>query len=335
MKQEILKEQKESPSKNIALEILRVTEAAALAASKWIGSGNKEQGDQAAVSAMRKIFSTVDIKGIIVIGEGEKDNAPMLYNGESVGTSLGPAMDVAVDPVEGTNLLATGRPNAISVMALSPTGTMFRAGPSFYMKKIVVPEPAKDVIDMDAPVKYNLEKLAKALDKKIENITVFILDKPRHQNLIKEIREIGARIQLHTDGDIMGALLAASEESEIDIMLGTGGTPEGIISAAAIKVLGGRILGKLDPQKEEEKQKLLEYGYDLSKVYNENDLISSDDVYFAATGITNSCFLGGVKIKHNKAITHSIVMRGHTGTVRYIESHHNLNILKGISEIPY
>ncbi len=326
---------RESPSKNIALEILRVTEAAALAASRWIGSGNKEKGDQASVSAMRKIFSTVDVQGTVIIGEGEKDNAPMLYNGESVGTSLGPAMDVAVDPVEGTNLLATGRPNAISVIALSPAGTMFRAGPSFYMKKIVVPAPARHFVDIDAPVKYNLEKVAKVLDKKIEDITVFVLDKPRHQNLIKDIREAGARIQLHTDGDIMGALLAASEESEIDIMMGTGGTPEGIISAAAVKVLGGRILGKLDPQKEEEKQKLLDQNFDLKRIYDENDLISSEDVYFAATGITNSCFLKGVKIKHNKATTHSIVMRGHTGTIRYIESHHNLEILKEISEIPY
>ena len=328
-------DKKELPTKNIALEILRVTEAAALAASKWIGSGNKEAGDRAAVEAMRKLFATIDIDGTVLIGEGEKDQAPMLYNGEKLGTFLGPAMDIAVDPVEGTNLLSLGRPNAISVIALSPAGSMMIAGPSFYMKKIVVPKPASYVIDINAPVKYNLEKVAKALDKKVQDLVVFVLDKPRHQTLIKEIRECGSRIQLHTDGDIMGALLAAIPDTDVDILMGTGGTPEGILSAAAIKVLEGQILGKFDPQKEEEKQNLLEQGYDLNKVYTKDDMIQSDDVYFVATGITNGCFLRGVKIIQNKAITHSIVMRGHTGTIRYIESHHNLEKLNEISTITY
>ncbi|MFN3605011.1 MAG: class II fructose-bisphosphatase [Leptonema sp. (in: bacteria)] len=326
---------KESPTKNIALEILRATEAAALAASKWIGSGNKEAGDQAAVEAMRKLFSTIDIEGTVIIGEGEKDQAPMLYNGEKLGTFLGPAMDIAVDPVEGTNLLALGRPNAISVIALSPAGSMLLAGPSFYMKKIVVPKAASQSIDIDAPVKYNLEKVAKSLDKKVTDLVVFVLDKPRHQQLIKEIREVGARIQLHTDGDIMGALLAASPDTDVDILMGTGGTPEGILSAAAIKVLEGQILGKFDPQKEEEKRNLLEQGYDLNKIYTKDDMIRSDDVYFVATGITNGCFLRGVKIVKHIAITHSIVMRGHTRTIRYIESHHNLERLNEISSIVY
>lgn len=326
---------KESPTKNIALEILRATEAAALSASKWIGSGNKEEGDRAAVEAMRKLFTTIDIEGTVVIGEGEKDQAPMLYNGEKLGTFLGPAMDIAVDPVEGTNLLSLGRPNAISVIALSPAGTMMVAGPSFYMKKIVVPKPAANVIDIDAPVKYNLEKVAKALDKKIQDLVVFVLDKPRHQTLIKEIRECGARIQLHTDGDIMGSLLAAIPDTDVDILMGTGGTPEGILSAAAVKVLEGQILGKLDPQKEEEKRNVLEYGLSLDRVYSKEDMIRSDDVYFVATGITNGCFLRGVKIIHNTAITHSIVMRGYTGTIRYIESHHNLDKLNEISSINY
>lgn len=328
-------QKKETPTKNIALEILRATEAAALAASKWIGSGNKEEGDRAAVEAMRKLFTTIDIEGTVIIGEGEKDQAPMLYNGEKLGTFLGPAMDIAVDPVEGTNLLSLGRPNAISVIALSPAGSMMIAGPSFYMKKIVVPKPAADFIDIDAPVKHNLEKVAKALGKKIQDLVVFVLDKPRHQELIKEIRKVGARIQLHTDGDIMGALLAASLDTDVDILMGTGGTPEGILSAAAIKVLEGQILGKFDPQKEEEKRNLLEQGYDLNRIYTKDDMIRSDDVYFVATGITNGCFLRGVKIIQHKAITHSIVMRGHTGTIRYIESHHNLEKLNEISTINY
>lgn len=328
-------QKKETPTKNIALEILRATEAAALAASKWIGSGNKEEGDRAAVEAMRKLFTTIDIEGTVIIGEGEKDQAPMLYNGEKLGTFLGPAMDIAVDPVEGTNLLALGRPNAISVIALSPAGSMMIAGPSFYMKKIVVPKPAANFIDIDAPVKYNLEKVAKALEKKVQDLVVFVLDKPRHQELIKEIRKAGARIQLHTDGDIMGALLAASPDTDVDILMGTGGTPEGILSAAAIKVMEGQILGKLDPQKEEEKRNLLEQGYDLNKIYTKDDMIRSNDVYFVATGITNGCFLRGVKIIQHKAITHSIVMRGHTGTIRYIESHHNLEKLNEISTISY
>ncbi|MCS7205141.1 MAG: class II fructose-bisphosphatase [Leptospiraceae bacterium] len=330
-----IERKKETPTRNIALELLRATESAALAASKWIGSGNKEAGDKAAVEAMRNIFQSIDINGTVVIGEGEKDQAPMLYINERLGTLTGPAFDIAVDPVEGTNLLATGRPNSISVIALSPSGTMMRAGPSFYMKKIVVPKPAADYVDIDAPVRYNLERVAKALNKKVSDLTVFVLDKPRHQDLIKEIREVGARVQLHSDGDIVGALLAAFPQTDVDILLGTGGTPEGIISAAAIKVLGARILGKFDPQKEDEKRRLIEEGYDMNKVYTEDDMIKSDDVYFVATGITNGSLLKGVKIIEHTAITHSIVMRGHTGTIRYIESHHDLERLNQISMINY
>jgi fructose-1,6-bisphosphatase II len=325
----------ELPTRNLALDAVRVTEAAALSAARWVGRGDKNAGDGSAVDAMRKSFNTLDIRGRVVIGEGEKDEAPMLFNGEELGTGVGPEVDVAVDPVEGTNLLALGRPNAIATIALAPRGSMFDPGPAFYMKKLVVPNEARSAVDFHAPVAENLNKIAKALGKRIGEIMVFVLDKPRHKDLIAEIRKAGARVQLHTDGDVAGALMAVSPTSEIDVMMGTGGTPEGVLAAAAIKALGGQILSCLDPQSEEEKQNLIDAGYDLKRVLSVDDLVTSDDVFFAATGISGGTFLRGVEYNGKGAVTHSMVMRGKTGTVRYIEAHHLFEKLNRISAIPY
>ena len=253
----------EAPEKNLALDIVRITEAAALASARWLGRGDKEAGDGAAVDAMRISFATLHIDGMVVIGEGEKDHAPMLYNGEKVGMGDGPSLDVAVDPVEGTNLLAYGRPNAISVVGVAPKGNMFNPGPSFYMQKLVVSREARDVIDLDAPVKDNLVNVAKAMGKSVQDLVVFVLDKPRHQRLIEEIRTAGARIQLQTDGDVAGSLMAVDPRSEVDLMMGTGGTPEGVLAACAIKGMGGQILARLDPQSYVEKEAINEAGIDL------------------------------------------------------------------------
>jgi fructose-1,6-bisphosphatase II len=326
---------KEAPQRNLALDLVRVTEAAALAAARWLGKGDKEAGDGAAVDAMRMSFNVIDIDGVVVIGEGEKDQAPMLYNGERVGTGKGPKMDVAVDPVEGTRLLAFGRPNAISVISIAPRGTMFNPGPAFYMKKLVVGPEARNVIDLEAPVEDNLKNIAKALGKDVDDLVVFVLDKPRHQQLIADIRKAGARIQLHTDGDVAGALMAVSPDSDVDVMMGTGGTPEGVLAATAIKILGGEILAKLDPQSEKEKENVLAAGYDLKRVLNVDELITSDDIFFAATGISGGTFLQGVRYTGRGAVTHSMVMRGKTGTIRYIESHHSFEKLMRISSIKY
>ncbi len=326
---------KEAPQRNLALDLVRVTEAAALAAARWLGKGDKEAGDGAAVDAMRMSFNVIDIDGIVVIGEGEKDQAPMLYNGERVGTGKGPKMDVAVDPVEGTRLLAFGRPNAISVISIAPRGTMFNPGPAFYMKKLVVGPEARNVIDLEAPVEDNLKNIAKALGKDVDDLVVFVLDKPRHQQLIADIRKAGARIQLHTDGDVAGALMAVSPDSDVDVMMGTGGTPEGVLAATAIKILGGEILARLDPQSEKEKENVLAAGYDINRILNVDELITSDDIFFAATGISGGTFLKGVRYTGRGAVTHSMVMRGKTGTIRYIESHHSFEKLMRISSIQY
>ncbi|KUJ96887.1 MAG: Fructose-1,6-bisphosphatase [Desulfonauticus sp. 38_4375] len=325
----------EQANRNLALDLVRVTEAAAMASGRWLGKGQRKAGDKAAVDAMRFSFNSLDIDGTIIIGEGEKDKAPMLYNGEKVGTGKGPKVDVAVDPVEGTNLLALGRPNAISVVGLAPQGSMYDPGPSYYMQKLVVPEEAKEVIDLDAPVADNLKKIARALGKDVDDLVVFVLDKPRHAQLIEEIRKAGARIQLHTDGDVAGSLMAVDPTSEVDVMMGTGGTPEGVLSACAIKALGGEMLCRLDPQKEEEKKALAEGGYDLKRIFTVDDLIKSDDVFFAATGISGGTFLRGVKYTGKGAITHSLVIRGKTGTIRRIEAEHNWEKLMKISPIKY
>ncbi len=325
----------ETPERNLALDFVRITEAAALASARWLGRGDKDAGDKAAVDAMRLTFNSLNVQGSIIIGEGEKDDAPMLFNGEKVGSGTGPIIDVAVDPVEGTRLLAFGRPNAISVVGVAPSGTMFNPGPSFYMQKLVVPNEAKNVVDIDAPIQVNLENIAKALGKSLHDLVVFVLDKPRHDLLIQQIREAGARIQLHSDGDVTGALMAIDPRSEVDVMVGTGGTPEGVLAACAIKGLGGQILARLDPQSYVEKEAIAEAGVDMREILTVNELIRSDDCFFAATGISGGSFLGGVQYKGQNAVTQSMVIRGKTGTLRYIESYHNVDKLNAISAVRY
>lgn len=311
------------PKSNLIFDLMRVTEEAAIGAYDWIGRGDKNAGDGGAVDAMRKAFNDIDIDGIVVIGEGEKDEAPALYNGEKVGTGKGPAMDIAIDPVEGTNLLATGRPNSISVVSMAPKGSMFDPGPAFYMKKLVVGHEARNVIDLDASPTENIKKVAGALGKDVREVVIYMLDKPRHKDIIAEIRKLGASIQLHTDGDVAGALMAVSPNSEVDIMMGTGGTPEGVLAATAIKITGGQILSKLDPQKDDEKKNLADAGFDLNKIYGVDDLVTSDDIFFAATGITHGTFLGGVKKTASGFHTHSMIYNGLTKDIRFIETFHS------------
>ncbi|MBQ7739285.1 MAG: class II fructose-bisphosphatase [Desulfovibrionaceae bacterium] len=325
----------EAPERNLAMDIVRITEAAALASARWLGRGDKNAGDGAAVEAMRNSFSSLPVDGIIVIGEGEKDNAPMLANGEHVGTGIGMPLDVAVDPVEGTNLLAFGRPNAISVVGVAPRGSMFNPGPSFYMRKLVVPKEASQVVDLDAPVDANLQNIAKAIGKKVQDLVVFVLDKPRHKDLIAKIRAVGARIQLHTDGDVAGALMACDPRSQVDCLLGVGGTPEGVITACAVRGMGGEIFARLEPQSYVEKEAIEKAGIDLRENLTTKTLVKSDDCFFAATGISGGDFLHGVRYDQKHAITHSLVIRGKTGTLRYIESYHNMSRLAKISAIQY
>lgn len=323
------------PDRNLALDLARVTEAAALASARWLGLGKKEDGDGAAVDAMRISFDAMDINGRVVIGEGEKDEAPMLFNGESVGTGVGPKMDIAVDPVEGTRLLANGRPNAISVVAMAPEGSMYDPGPAYYMNKLVVPPEAAGMVDINDPVAQTLRTVAQAKNKDVRDLVVFVLDKERHEQLIADIRSTGARIQLHTDGDVAGALMAVIPGTGIDIMMGTGGTPEGVLAATAIRVLGGEMQGMLDPQSEDERARVKEAGRDIKQVLKMEDLVSSDDIFFAATGITDGVFLKGVDFTGKGAKTTSLVMRGLTGTVRKVESAHRFDKLMRISSIDY
>lgn len=309
-----------SANRNMAMELVRVTEAAAISAARYIGKGDKEIGDQAAVDAMRVVLDTIDMDGLVIIGEGEKDEAPMLYNGEKVGNGNGPKMDIAVDPVEGTRLLADGSPNSIAVIAASESGSMWIPEASLYMKKIVVEERAKNAININNSPAENLKRIAIALDKEVYELTVFILDKPRHKNIIEQIREAGARITLHTDGDVIGALMAAMPGTGVDVLMGTGGTPEGIIAAAAVKALRGGMQGMRDPQIEYEMKELKEKGVDLTQVLYIDDLIKADDAFFAATGITDGSFLKGIHFDKIKGITtHSIVIRARSGSIRFIE----------------
>lgn len=310
--------QAQLPSRNLALELVRVTETAAIAASKWVGRGDKDGADQAAVDAMRTMIATVSMRGTVVIGEGEKDNAPMLFNGEEVGDGTGSAVDVAVDPVDGTTLTAKGMANAISVIALAERGAMFDPSAVFYMEKLVTGPEAAGVIDITAPVKVNLQKVAKAKHVDISSLTVVVLDRPRHDQLVKDIREAGARIKFITDGDVAGAVEAARSNTGIDLLMGIGGTPEGIISACAMKCLGGEIQGRLKPKSEEERERAQAQGLDLTRVFTTNDLVKGDDVFFAATGITDGELLQGVRHGENYFTTNSIVMRGKTKTVRVI-----------------
>lgn len=312
------------PSRNLALELVRVTETAAIAASRWVGRGAKNDADQVAVDGMRKMINTVSMNGVIVIGEGEKDQAPMLFNGEQVGDGNGPSVDVAVDPIDGTTLTAKGMNNAISVIALAERGTMFDPTTVFYMKKLVVGPEAADVVDITAPVKENLRRIAKAKRRDIESLTVVLLDRPRHDQLVKEIRETGARIKFITDGDVAGAVEAARDETGIDALMGIGGTPEGIIAACAMKCLGGVIQAILHPRDEAEREKAKANGMDLEKVLTTNDLVSGENVFFAATGITDGELLKGIRFTDRYIQSNSLVMRSRSKTIRFISSEHPL-----------
>ncbi len=327
--------QMEAPERNLAFDLVRITEGAALASARWLGRGDKNAGDGAAVDAMRLLFNSLPIKGRVIIGEGEKDEAPMLYNGEEIGTGFGPELDIAVDPVEGTNLLAFGRPNAIAVVGAAPAGCMYNPGPSYYMQKLVVGPEARDCIDLDAPVSDNLTRISKALGKDVNDLVVFVLDKPRHAELIRQIRKTGARIQLHTDGDVAGALMAVDPGSEVDVMMGTGGTPEGVLAACAIKGMGGGMLARPAPQSDAEKNAMDAAGVALTRILTQDDLVSGDDVCFAATGISGGTFLRGVRYEGRGAVTHSMLIRSKTGTLRYVESCHNWEKLMQISAIKY
>ena len=310
------------PDRNLALELVRVTETAALAASTWVGRGDKDAADGAAVAAMRKMINTVDMSGVIVIGEGEKDNAPMLHNGEAVGNGNGPACDVAVDPIDGTTLTSNGLNGAVSVIALAPRGTMFDPKGAFYMNKIVTGPEAASVIDITAPAGENVRKVAKAKGVDVSDITVIVLDRPRHAKLLKDLRQAGARIRLIRDGDVAAAIETARIGTGIDILMGIGGTPEGVVTAAAMRALGGVIQGQLMPQSDNEKQSAKAAGHDLSKIYSTNDLVASDDVFFSATGITDGELLRGVRHNAFGAVSHSLVVRGRSKTVRIIETEH-------------
>lgn len=309
----------------MALELARVTEAAALAAARWMGRGDKEAADDAAVSAMRVMFDTVQIDGVVVIGEGEMDEAPMLYIGERVGMGVPPLVDVAVDPLEGTNIVAKGLTGAIAVLAVAPRGTLLHA-PDMYMDKIAVGPECKGRVSLDVPVKENIREVAKALDKLVSEVTVVVLDRPRHQELIDQIRSAGARIKLITDGDVSPAVAAAYEGSGVDILMGIGGAPEGVISAAALRCLGGDFQGRLWPTEEGEIERAKKMGIsDINKLLTIDDLVKSEEVIFAATGITDGDLLRGVRYFSRRAITHTLVMRGETGTIRYIEAIHQLD----------
>ena len=326
---------RDNPDRNLALELVRVTEAAALAAARWMGRGDKEAADQAAVDAMRILMDTVPMDGVVVIGEGEKDNAPMLYNGEQIGNGEPPVVDIAVDPIDGTTLTSKGMNGALAVVALAERGTMFDPGPCVYMEKMVVAEEAAEVIDLDAPLSDNLQKIAKAKGGGVADLTVCILDRERHDQIVKEVREAGARIKFITDGDVAGAISAARESSGVDLLMGIGGTPEGVIAACAIKCLGGMILGRLWPRNEDERQRAVDEGYDLDKVLTTDDLVSGKDVFFACTGVTDGDLVNGVRYDGDHARTQSVVMRSRSGTVRIVDAFHRREKLKQFSSIEY
>jgi fructose-1,6-bisphosphatase II len=310
------------PDRNLALELVRVTEAAALGAAPWIGRGQKESADQAAVDGMRKILDTVMMDGVVVIGEGEKDEAPMLYNGEKVGSGEGPQVDVAVDPLDGTRLTALGQPNAIAVIALAERGTMFFPGAAFYMEKIACGPLAVDAIDINASPTENVRAVAEAKGTEPTDVSVVVLERDRHEDLIQELREAGAKVSLIRDGDVAASIAAARGGAGVDLLMGIGGTPEGVISASAIKCLGGSLQGKLWPRNDDERKQLEDAGYEVDKVLLADDLVSGSEVFVAATGVTSGALLRGVQTTPQGAITDSIVMRSHSGTVRRIEAHH-------------
>ncbi|HET6909840.1 MAG TPA: class II fructose-bisphosphatase [Mycobacteriales bacterium] len=325
----------ERPDRNLALELVRVTEAAAMAAGRWVGRGDKNGADAAAVNAMRQLVSTVSMKGVVVIGEGEKDEAPMLYNGEEVGDGNGPDCDVAVDPIDGTTLAAKGMNNAIAVMAVADRQSMYDPSAVFYMEKLVTGPDAADYVDIEAPVEHNVQAVAKAKHCSPEDVTVVVLDRPRHDELVQQIRDAGARIKFISDGDVAGAIMAAREGTGVDILMGVGGTPEGIIAACAVKCLGGVIQGKLWPKDEQERDRAIAAGHDLSRVLGTDDLVSGDNVFFVATGVTDGELLDGVRYKAGGATTHSLVMRSKSGTIRNIYSDHRLTKLRAYSAIDF
>jgi len=327
----------DAPDRNLALELVRVTEAAAMAAGRWVGRGDKNGADGVAVNAMRTLISTVGMRGVVVIGEGEKDNAPMLFNGEQVGDGTGPECDVAVDPIDGTTLTAKGMSNAVSVMAVAPRRSMYDPSAVFYMEKLVTGSEAADVVDIRYPVKENIHQVAKAKGATPEDVTVVLLDRERHAKIAEEIRDTGARIKFITDGDVAGAIMAARQGTGIDLLLGVGGTPEGIIAACAMKCLDGVIQGRLWPTDDEERQRALDAGHDLDPdhVLTTDDLVRGDDCFFVATGITDGELMQGVRYRAGGATTHSLVMRSRSGTIRSITSEHSLQKLKSYASIDF
>ncbi|WP_181764399.1 class II fructose-bisphosphatase [Streptomyces albidus (ex Kaewkla and Franco 2022)] len=325
----------EAPDRNLALELVRVTEAGAMASGRWVGRGDKNGADGAAVKAMRTLVSTVSMNGVVVIGEGEKDEAPMLFNGERVGDGTGPECDVAVDPVDGTTLTAKGMANAVSVLAVAERGTMFDPSAVFYMDKLVTGPDTAEFVDITAPPAVNVRRIAKAKGCSPDDVTVVVLDRPRHEGIVKEVRESGARIKFISDGDVAGAIMAVREGTGVDLLLGVGGTPEGIIAACAIKCLGGTIQGRLWPKDEEERQRALDAGHDLDRVLHTEDLVSGENVFFVATGITDGDLLRGVHYRGERAYTESLVMRSKSGTIRKIESTHKLSKLRAYSAVDF
>ncbi|MDQ6746073.1 MAG: class II fructose-bisphosphatase [Actinomycetota bacterium] len=324
------------PDRNLALELVRVTEAAALAAARMTGRGDKEGADRAAVDAMREVLDSVSMDGIVVIGEGEKDEAPMLYNGERIGDGSMPQVDVAVDPLEGTRLTALGIPSALAVIALSARGSMFDPGPCFYMEKIAGGPEIADLLDLDRPLPETLQLVAERKGSDIRDVMVVMLDRPRHHDAMREVREAGARVRLILDGDVSAALLAVNDDSPVDLLWGIGGTPEGVISAAAIKCIGGQLLGRLWPRTDEERQAALQAGYDLEKVLDVDDLVAGEDVFFSATGVTDGDVLQGVRYQGRRsATTESLVMRARSGTVRRISATHDREKLRAMGGAPY
>jgi fructose-1,6-bisphosphatase II len=319
--------------RNLALELVRVTEAAALSCARLVGMGDKEEADQAAVDGMHAVLPTVHMDGIVVIGEGEKDEAPMLHNGERVGNGSPPEVDIAVDPLEGTRLAAHGRPNALAVIALSERGTMFDPGPCVYMEKMAAAEQFGDLLDLDRPLGKTVELIAERKGTDVRDVMVVILDRPRHEEGINEIRGAGARVRLITDGDVSGALLAVAPDRPVDLLWGIGGTPEGVISAAALKSYGGGLIGRLAPRDDDERRRAVDAGYDVNRVLSQDDLVKGDNCFFCATGVTDGDVLEGVRYAGSRgATTESLVMRSRSGTVRRIQSRHDRTKLRQLTE---
>lgn len=311
------------PNRNLALELVRATEAAAINCSRLLGFGDKNAVDAAAVDAMRPVLGSVRMNGVVVIGEGEKDEAPMLFNGERVGDGSGPEWDIAVDPVDGTTLTAKSLPDAVSVLGVSPRGTMFNPGPAVYMQKLVVPGYVADAVDIDAPLGDTLGRIAQATDRSVSDLTVAVLDRPRHEGIVNDIRQAGARIRFLLDGDVAGAIMAVTPGTGVDMLVGVGGTPEGVLGACALRCLGGELIGRLIARDEDEKRAILDAGYDLDRVLTTTDLVSGDNVFFAATGVTDGALLRGVRFESHRIITQSLSMRSRSGTVRLIEGRHD------------